>query len=94
MDEVEFLPEGITPPLPARVGRKQKFQEFAETLRQNPGRWAKLPEQRDKPRDRAMLTYNINRNGYRGLPADEFEARTTKGEIWVRYKKGVPDDDQ
>lgn len=64
---------------------------FADALREHPGRWAKWPKQLGAA---SSMAVRINYPGRRGtrppapISAPDFEARTSRGVLYVRYNGG------
>lgn len=75
-------------------GRPPRYQEFADALRQQPGRWGRLVPSNPNPTAAAkrMLAHHIRQGTYRALPPEEFTARTYQGEVWVCYIGKEKDD--
>lgn len=67
--------------LPEQQRRKYrgKYAEFADTLRENPGRWAKYPTQTK------TTVYQLRKSRLGSFPGDEFEFESRNGEIFLRY---------
>ena len=66
--------------------------EFAQVLRANPGRWAKWPKPM-APTSASSMAARINHPERRDwtpqpLRPPEFEARTSRGVLYVRYQTG------
>ena len=79
-------PEPIIPEfveeLPEQQPRKRyrgKYADFADALRENPGRWAKYPSQAK------TTVYQLRKSRLGSFPGDEFEFETRNGEIYLRY---------
>lgn len=73
----EFVEE-----LPEQEPRKKyrgKYAEFADALRENPGRWAKYPAKTK------TTVYQLRKSRLGSFPGDEFEFETRNGEIYLRY---------
>lgn len=77
----EIVPEFVEE-LPLQQPRKKyrgKYADFADTLRQNPGRWAKYPSQTK------TTIYQLRKSRLGSFPGDEFEFESRNGEIFLRY---------
>lgn len=74
-----------TPPERIRKGRAGKYVDDAATLRENPGRWARLDTSGLKHMSKYRLTSGIKNGLTAGFTKGEFEARTADGEVWARY---------
>lgn len=77
--EVEFVDE-----LPEASRHYGVIKQFAEKLKENPGRWAKYPTEVKHP---YQLTWNINHDGMcsRALHGPEFQAMSRGGRVYVMY---------
>ncbi|QYC53723.1 hypothetical protein SEA_LEROY_57 [Gordonia phage Leroy] len=81
---VDDLPMG-------RSERANLIREFSEALRANPNRWAKYPIEIGAASTRGYATF-INTGNGRGpkdLVAGDFEAKATRGTLYVRYVGGA-----
>ena len=68
--------------LPVQQPRRKyrgKYAEFADALRENPGRWAKYPSQTK------TTVYQLRKSRLGSFPGDEFEFENRNGEIFLRY---------
>ncbi|MCT2357037.1 hypothetical protein M3G54_01495 [Brevibacterium casei] len=74
-----------TPPERIRKGRAGKYVDDAATLRENPGRWAKLDTSGLQRMSKYRLTSGITNGRVAGFTEGGFEARTAGGEVWVRF---------
>jgi hypothetical protein len=74
----EFVEE-----LPEQEPRRKyrgKYADFADTLRQNPGRWARYPAGKTK-----TTVYQLRKSRLGSFPGDEFEFESRNGQIFLRY---------
>jgi hypothetical protein len=72
--------------LPEQEPRKRyrgKYAEFSDTLRENPGRWAKYPSQTK------TTVYQLRKSRLGSFPGDEFEFELRNGDIYLRYVGSV-----
>lgn len=68
--------------LPVQQPRKRyrgKYADFADTLRENPGRWAKYPSKTK------TTIYQLRKSRLGSFPGDEFEFESRNGDIYLRY---------
>ena len=76
---------------PTRREKSALVAEFADALRANPSRWAKYPLAISEGATRSYAAF-INTGNSRGpkdLISGEFEAKTTRGTLFVRFIGGV-----
>ena len=76
---------------PTRGERSALVAEFAGALRANPSRWAKFPLALSEKSASSYVSH-INTGNSRGpkdLISGEFEARATRGTLFVRFIGGV-----
>jgi hypothetical protein len=73
----EFVEE-LPPPTP-RKRYRGKYADFADTLRENAGRWAKYPSQTK------TTIYQLRKSRLGSFPGDEFEFESRGGHIYLRY---------
>lgn len=76
--------------LPGReVGRRHQLVEFAEALRQNPGKWGKYPRTHSNPKSAYSAASAINHDKFTALSGPEFEATARKEagvvSVYVRF---------
>lgn len=71
--------------------RSALVAEFADALRANPSRWAKFPLALSESTARGYATHINARNshGPKVLISGEFEAKATRGTLFVRFIGGV-----
>ena len=84
MSDIEFMDE-----LPPRAGNwdrltRERVREFAEKLRQNPGRWAVYPFTPSSGASRAIAS-RISRGKVKTF-AGNFQAVSRRGVVYVRYE--------
>lgn len=68
--------------LPDQGPRKKyrgKYADFADTLRDNPGRWAKYPA------TTKTTVYQLRKSRLGSFPGDQFEFEARNGDIYLRY---------
>lgn len=73
----EFVEE-----LPDQEPRRRyrgKYAEFADALRDNPGRWAKYPSKTK------TTVYQLRKSRLGSFPGDQFEFELRNGDIFLRY---------
>jgi hypothetical protein len=73
----EFVEE-LPPPSP-RKRYRGKYADFADTLRENAGRWAKYPSKTK------TTIYQLRKSRLGSFPGDEFEFEARCGDIYLRY---------
>ncbi len=76
-----LIPEFVEE-LPEQSPRKKyrgKYADFADSLRENPGRWAKYPSQTK------TTIYQLRKSRLGSFPGDEFEFEARNGDIFLRY---------
>ena len=73
----EFVEE--LPPQEPRRRYRGKYADFADTLRKNPGRWAKYPSKTK------TTIYQLRKSRLGSFPGDEFEFESRNGDIYLRY---------
>jgi hypothetical protein len=76
--------------LPGReVGRRHQLVEFANELRNNPGRWGKYPRTHRNPKSAYSAASAINHDKFSALSGPDFEATARKENdvvsVYVRY---------
>lgn len=78
-----------------------KYAELATALKENPSRWAKLPDYDGKPRTEkgaAATAQNIRRGKVKGFEVKrgqgKFETAVSGVEVWVRFVPASPDDEE
>lgn len=72
--------ELVDAPPPATSGA-DLFKEYADTLRENPGRWARYPTTPTRPKPTACRIRTGNATAF----GPDFEAVVRDAVIWVRY---------
>ena len=73
------LPEG-------RGTSNGAWREEAETLRNNPGKWAHIENYDDRPSaHKATLAGNIKAGRIKAFRDGTFEARVIEGQVWARF---------
>jgi hypothetical protein len=82
----------------ARQRSPGRYLEWAFALKENPGRWARLPDGPNGERTQlsaANAAQNIRRGTTAGFkPKGHFEAVADEGKVWVRYNPPPEADDQ
>lgn len=79
---VEFV-ESI-PPV-RKSGPRPKFADFANVLRDNPGRWAKLPAQYTSNSSAVSTAWRIRNGGVSSFAEGEFDSSARECVVYVRY---------
>lgn len=68
-----------------RLSARGKYKDFAEALREHPGRWARLPGERLSASSAQGTAQNIRRGTMATFPKGEYEAVVDGTKVYVRF---------
>lgn len=80
------------PEFAKRVGKRPgRYAEFAAQLRENPGKWARMPNDDNRKANSAeALAQNIRGNRMKGFETGKWDTATHEGDVWLCYTGPSP----